>query len=200
VTDVLAGVSIETDTVSRTLCRRPRQRNPAPDKGDRLRWAKSNAPRAMSSLNDDKFQHSELLKITTSAVRGHKGVSRVPERKTPVVRSVGTNRGSRVILGRCLVCIQVTSRKCPLEVTSSHSLSSKFRVGNRMWLWRVHGFLRPTRAISDRQTHTQRRTPDWYSLRATLICVIAVRKSFSSRLKNGWRNGAVISVAVYCSQ
>jgi hypothetical protein len=34
-------------------------------------------------FHNDVFQHSELLKITTSADHGHKGVSCIPERKNP---------------------------------------------------------------------------------------------------------------------
>ena len=34
-------------------------------------------------LHDDVFQHSELLRIATSAVQGRKGVSQSPERKNP---------------------------------------------------------------------------------------------------------------------
>ena len=81
------------------------------------------APCTCHRLHDDVFQHSELLRIATSADQRRKGVSKARNAKTPAVRSGGTNRGSRGILGRCLV-VQVTSRTCPAKVTSYHSLSS----------------------------------------------------------------------------
>jgi hypothetical protein len=44
-------------------------------------------------FHNDMFQHSELLKITTSADLGRKGVSRSPERKNPGSAFWGTPTG-----------------------------------------------------------------------------------------------------------
>ena len=41
------------------------------------------APCTCHRLHDDVFQHSELLRIATSADQGRKGVSQGPERKNP---------------------------------------------------------------------------------------------------------------------
>jgi hypothetical protein len=75
-------------------------------------------------FHNDMFQYSELLKITTSANRGHKGISScIPERKNPGSAFWGHQPGfscdPREVPG-----FQVTSRKSPLEVTSYHSVSS----------------------------------------------------------------------------
>ena len=137
----------------------PRQRSPAPDKGDGLGWATATHPTPCHRLHDDLFQHSELLKITTSADRGHKGVSRRPERKNPGSAFCGHQPGFSCDPREVPAC----SGNLPdmsLEVTSYHSLFHYWD-GDRMRLGRVHGFLRPTRAIPDRQTHTRRRTPDY---------------------------------------
>jgi hypothetical protein len=72
----------------------------APVRGDQhlirvMDWGEQIAthPAPCHRFHNDVFQHSELLKITTSADRGHKGVSRAQNAKTPAVRSGGHQPG-----------------------------------------------------------------------------------------------------------
>lgn len=85
-------------------------------------------PRRRSAFRIVKDQYEQ-------PIIGGKRVFWIPKRKNPGSAFCRHQRGSRVILGRCLV-FQVTSRKCPVEVTSYQSLYQYSRDGNHLWLVR----------------------------------------------------------------
>ena len=75
------------------------------------------------------FQQFQIVKDLRGPIVGSRGFLSAQNAKTPAVRSVAPT-GVLVDPREVPVCIQVTSRKCPEEVTSYHSLSS-YRDGNR---------------------------------------------------------------------